>query len=348
MRHINIPVFIPHLGCPCRCVFCDQQSISGQTAPGESESDILPRAKKTVEAILSSIRRQEGATDVEIAFFGGSFTAIPRALMISLLNMAKGYLDRGDITGIRLSTRPDCLDDEILDILAAYGAFDVELGVQSLSDEVLALSGRGHSAADSLDAIARMHKRGNFRPVGQMMLGLPGSTPEIEEETAKRLCEAGISGARIYPTAVLRGSALQAMYEKGEYTPLTVEEAAKRAAAVLQILREKRIPCLRIGLCAEEGLEKDAVLGGGYHPALGEMAWGLFYRARIEAALPAELPKDARLHIFVPRGRSSAAAGYQKSNRLYFTEKYRLSAYRIREDSSLPEEEARVETLPYI
>lgn len=333
MRHINIPIFIPHLGCPCRCVFCDQRKISGHDAE-ENERALLAAAEAQIERVLSPLRaagRGGRAAEVEIAFFGGSFTAIPRPLMLSLLSLASRYLRAGETCGIRLSTRPDCLSEEILDILEEYGAYDVEIGVQSLSDEVLRRSGRGHTAADSLDALRRMNRRRRFRPVGQMMLGLPGSDLREELQTAALLADAGIAGARVYPTAVLRGSPLQEMLERGEYTPLSVEEAAFRAGKILGLLQKRGIPCLRIGLCAEEGLRDGAVLAGGYHPALGEMAWGLYYRELIENTLPEDLPPFSRLTVTVPRGRASAGAGYGKSNRLYFMKTYGLSAYRIKE-----------------
>lgn len=145
------------------------------------------RAKAQIERVLSPLRaagRGGRAAEVEIAFFGGSFTAIPRPLMLSLLSLASRYLRAGETCGIRLSTRPDCLSEEILDILEEYGAYDVEIGVQSLSDEVLRRSGRGHTAADSLDALRRMNRRRRFRPVWQMMLGLPGSDLREELQTA--------------------------------------------------------------------------------------------------------------------------------------------------------------------
>ena len=192
MRHINIPIFIPHLGCPNDCVFCNQRSISGKTDFCEENIDA------EIEEALSTC----GATDeAEIAFFGGSFTGIDRELMIRLLDKAQVYVDAGRVSSIRLSTRPDYIDGEILSILSRYAVRTVELGLQSMDDGVLAASRRGHDAATAERACAMVKKAG-FSLVGQMMIGLPVSDGAKEVATARRLCELGVDAARVYPTVV--------------------------------------------------------------------------------------------------------------------------------------------------
>ena len=191
--HRNIPIFVPHLGCPNMCVFCNQKKISGhEKADFSSVKDEIEKALETVPADC----------EVQIAFFGGSFTGIDREDMIYLLETAKEFIDRGRVDSIRLSTRPDYIDEEILDILLKYKVKTIELGIQSMDDGVLLKSGRGHTAKDTERACALINSYG-FELVGQMMTALPGSAPEKEIYTAKRICEMGAKGARIYPTVVV-------------------------------------------------------------------------------------------------------------------------------------------------
>lgn len=178
-NHVNIPVFIPHLGCPNMCVFCNQRAISGVS------SFIPDMAEETIETALSSL---DGMADrTEIAFFGGSFTGIDRELMVSLLDLAQSYVEDGRVSGIRMSTRPDYIDGEIISILKNYTVKAVELGIQSTSDKVLAASKRGHTSECSFRAMTMLRDAG-FTTVGQMMIGLPLSTREDEVKTAEDIC----------------------------------------------------------------------------------------------------------------------------------------------------------------
>ena len=193
MKHINVALFVPDEGCPHRCSFCNQKTISGKTKR-LTVSDI----DAAVETALSSADCNKG----EIAFFGGSFTAIDRKYMITLLDRAKMYIDKGLFAGIRISTRPDCINEEILDILKFYGVTSVELGCQSMSDEVLTLNNRGHSADDIVNS-ARLIKAFGFEFGVQMMTGLYGDSRDTTIETAKKLIGLSPDTARIYPTVVL-------------------------------------------------------------------------------------------------------------------------------------------------
>ncbi|MBQ9746439.1 MAG: radical SAM protein [Clostridia bacterium] len=183
-KHRNIPIFVPHLGCPNTCVFCNQRKISGHAKADFSS------VQREIEGALATI---PAGTEVQIAFFGGSFTGIDREDMLYLLKTAKRYIDAGKVESIRLSTRPDYIDEEILDILEAHGVRTIELGIQSMDDSVLAKSGRGHTSAQSERACRLICKRG-FELVGQMMTGLPGSTPEKDRYTAEKICEMGACG----------------------------------------------------------------------------------------------------------------------------------------------------------
>ncbi len=307
MRHINIPIFIPHLGCPNQCVFCNQRTISGTV-----KFDIT----KVRDIIEDSLRTVDSDDEVEIAFFGGSFTGIDRALMTELLEIAHSYIEKGSVQSIRCSTRPDYISEEILEILGRYGVKVIELGLQSGSARVLALSKRGHSFEDEKRA-CKLIVDGGFTLVGQMMIGLPGSTLEDEIRTAEFIISSGASYARIYPTVVFRDTELCSMTVSGEYTPLSVEEAAERSAEVLLHFIRAGVPVIRLGLCASENLSDErAYFAGPNHPALGELAYSALYRKIIiDNAKKFSFTDKDILKVTVARGELSKAIGQRKRNK---------------------------------
>ena len=307
MRHINIPIFIPHMGCPNACVFCNQRSISGHMEFN------LCDVERDIEEVLSTVC--EGDT-CEIAFFGGSFTGIDRGLMISLLDIAQKYIDEGRVECIRLSTRPDYINSEILNILSRYGVRTVELGLQSMDDCVLSASKRGHDSAVALDACRKVKEAG-FELIGQMMIGLPASSLETEKETARLICRAGADGARVYPTVVFYDTELAQMTERGEYTPLDTDDAVMRTAAVLDIFDRSGVPCIRVGICASENLsDDDKVLGGANHAAIGELAMGELYFERICREIEERGICGGELTVYVAEGNISKAVGQKKKNKV--------------------------------
>ena len=319
-------MFIPHLGCPHTCVFCNQRKISGRIDfdAGSVRAEI-ERALLTIPA----------SVEVEIAFFGGSFTGIDRPLMIYLLDVAKEYVDSGRVGSIRLSTRPDYIDRETLDILKKYPVGTIELGIQSMDDRVLAASRRGHTAADT-EAACRLIVGYGFQLVGQMMIGLPGANVESEVMTAHKICRLGAAGARVYPTVVFADTELAKMTETGEYTPLDTEAAIYRTVQVLRVFAENKIPVIRIGLCASEQLASDtAVLGGANHAALGELAEGELYYELICRELDKAPPTCGKLTIFVPEGENSKAVGHKKRNRERLISRYLLRGIFFCEDPEL-------------
>ena len=311
-KRANIPLFIPHFGCPFHCVFCDQNAISG------AESFSLRNVRRTIENALGTLNGRQA----EIAFFGGSFTAIDRSLMEELLKIAAFYKETGAVAGIRLSTRPDCVEQDVLDILRAYGVTTIELGVQSMDDGVLRLSGRGHRAEQTRAACARINRMGCFSLIGQMMLGLPGSDEEKEMQTAQEICRMGAAGARIYPTAVLRGTALERMTAEGVYTPLDLNEALERGKNCLRIFLEHGVKVLRMGLCAEDSCE-DAVVSGCYHPAYGEMVKSRLCLEILDGLISRRAPeRGSRITVYTAEGGLSSAIGYRKENKIYLSERY--------------------------
>ncbi len=325
MKHINIPVFIPHLGCPNDCVFCNQRSISGKMAFSEEN------VEREIEEVLATLR---GKYEAEIAFFGGSFTGIDRGLMIRLLDKAQTYVDSGRVQSIRLSTRPDYISEEILEILSRYAVKTIELGLQSMNDEVLSASRRGHDVACAVRA-CKMVKKAGFSLVGQMMIGLPTSSAEAERETARRLCEMGVDAARVYPTVVFYDTALCEMAKRGEYTPFSTDDAVMRTKNVLAVFDKFDVPVIRVGLCASDNLSSpDMVYGGASHAAIGELAMGeLFYDKMCEQLDKMGDLEGKEVQISVPHGALSKAIGQKRKNLTRICEKYSLKRLKILEKS---------------
>ncbi len=329
--HRNIPIFIPHLGCPNMCVFCNQRSISGK------QSFCRESVKHEIDRALSTIPQD---TEVEIAYFGGSFTGIDRDLMIYLLDVADDYVKnrregRARVSGIRMSTRPDYINTEIMNILSRYPVRTVELGLQSMSDRVLELSNRGHSAHDA-EAACSLIKKAGYSLVGQMMIGLPSSSVEDELYTAEKICDMGADAARIYPTVVFHGTELAKMTERGEYDMLEMDDAVERSKRSLQVFRRRGVECIRIGLCASDNLgDETQVMGGANHPALGELVLGEDYFDRMIEAAEEKLSYDREcqgvLTFTVPRGELSQAVGNRGKNRHRLEEKYRQHKIVIKE-----------------
>lgn len=280
----------------------------------------------------------------EIAFFGGSFTGIDRDLMIRLLDTAESFVKCGRVSGIRMSTRPDYISEDVISVIGNYTLSEVELGIQSMSDDVLAKSRRGHTSRDTVRA-AELLRNAGIRFVGQMMIGLPGSSMEDEIYCAGEICRLGATGCRIYPTVVFKSTRLAKMTEMGEYKPLTVDEAVRRSAEVLEVFESHGVRCLRIGLQDSENLRsEERYLAGPNHPALGEMVRGEVYLRRIESAIKESGAAEETV-ISVAQGRISAAVGHGGNNKRYISEKYGIKKIKFSEDATLGQYEVRVAKL---
>ena len=316
MRHVNIPIFIPHLGCPNQCVFCNQRKISGV------EDFELDGVRSSIEVALSTVNIDD---EVEIAFFGGSFTGIDRDLMISLLEIANSYIIDGRVKSIRCSTRPDYINTEILDILWKYGVKTIELGLQSSSDNVLKKTKRGHNFEAEISA-CRMIVDYGFDLVGQMMIGLPDSEIESEIETARFIVSVGARGARIYPTVVFRDTELCKMTENKTYIPLSLNDAIIRSAAALEIFIDAGVEVIRIGLQSSDNLtDENSYVAGPNHAALGELVMGEVYYNKISRKLSDmnNLSEDDNISVCVSRGALSKAVGQNKRNKLRLKAMYK-------------------------
>ena len=325
-RHRRIPVFIPHLGCPHQCVFCNQRSISGCRRFDESA------VPAQIDAALATLPPD---CDCQIAFFGGSFTGIDRDLMRRLLELGARYVENGQVSSLRLSTRPDLIDREVLDILLRYPVQTVELGIQSTSDAVLEQSGRGHTALDSETACRAVLDAG-LELVGQMMVGLPGATAESDRQTARDIVSFGAMAARIYPTVVFAGTPLADLTARGCYTPLTLADAVARSADAYEIFDRSGVRCLRIGLCASEELtDPGCALAGPNHPALGELVLGeVRFRELLRTVRGAGL-LGGRVALEVPARKLSQTVGQRRCNLKRLQEEYGTTVMSVRGVQSL-------------
>ncbi len=309
MSHANISVFIPHMGCPNACSFCNQRTISSTAhAPSPDEAEDIIRG--AYEYMSPEKRR-----NTEIAFFGGSFTAIDREYMISLLERADRYITcENGFCGIRISTRPDCIDEEILMLLKKYHVTAIELGAQSMNDRVLEMNMRGHTSED-VRRSAAMIKSYGFELGLQMMVGLYGSSPADELYTMNEIVRCAPATARIYPVAVLEGTKLAELYKEGKYVLYPFDECVKLCAEIYSTFVKNNIRVIRMGLHAEDGVEQNAV-AGFYHPAFGEIVRTEIIRKIIEE----NLTEGENLCEAPPR-LTGSLSGYKRSNRIYFADR---------------------------
>lgn len=315
IKHYNIPIFIPELACPFQCVFCNQRKITGkQFLPNESE------IVKTIEAHLKTFKTTERI--VEVGFFGGSFTGIPMEQQAQYLQLVQPFLKKGQIDGIRVSTRPDYIDESILDLLKMNNVTTIELGAQSLDDEVLLASFRGHTAQQT-EVAAKQIKEAGFKLGLQMMIGLPGDSFEKSLYTAKRIVELGASNTRIYPTVVIKDTALHKWYNEGKFTPLLLEDAIQWTKEIIPLFEEAAVKIIRVGLHPSEGLlSGDELVAGPFHPSFKEMVmteiWGdLFKPLMIDRG-------SGKLEIKLPQKELNFSIGYKAKNKKmllkYYTE----------------------------
>jgi len=291
MQHANISIFIPHLGCPFNCIFCDQYKITG------SDKAVTPQDIYNI--FIDAKNRGLQSEKTQIAFFGGSFTAIDRALMLAFLEVAYEFVKDGTFDSIRISTRPDCIDSEVLEILKKYGVKTIELGVQSLCDDVLLTAKRGHTANDSLKA-AKLIMESGFELGMQMMCGLPADTRARDIETAQKIIDIGCKQVRIYPVVVIGGTYLEKMYRNGEYTPLSVDEAVDVCATLYGMFTEAGVTILKIGLHTDSG-----AVAGPFHPAFGELVRSQVFFNEITAKISKNTPvtiKCANRFVSVAKG----------------------------------------------
>ncbi len=319
-----IPIFVPHLGCPNDCVFCNQRKISGSLFPASAEQ------------VTAALERAKDISDHgELAFYGGSFTAIPLSEQAALLDAAQPFRKSGYLTGIRVSTRPDAITAEKLAFLRASGVETVELGAQSMDDRVLLRSGRGHTAGDTVRAAALVKESG-LRLILQMMTGLPGSDAEKDLRSAQTLAALEPDGVRIYPTVILRDTALEALWRRGEYRAHTVMDAVVTCTPIVRSFQEAGIPILRLGLNPTDELSGGEAVGGAYHPALGELVYSRVFLEKAREAIRA-LPRIPReMELLTAPCDVSKMTGQKRMNLLCLQMEFGIRELRVKSGAFPP------------
>lgn len=306
-----IPIFVPHLGCPNDCTFCNQKKISGQTKNVKAED-----VKNTIEYYLNNFK--DDNKYIEVAFFGGSFTGIDVDKQKELLSVAYEYIKNKKIDSIRISTRPDYINKEILKMLKSYGVKTIELGVQSTNDYILNKSKRGHTFEDVKKASKLIRKNG-FILGHQMMVGLPESTRQDEINTAKDLIKLKPKIVRIYPVLVIKGTQLEKDYESGEYIPLTVEQAVETSKDLLVLFNKKKINVIRIGLqntneITDPNSKESQVVAGPYHPAFRQLVESRLWYDNIANEIKKVNSNVSHIQIDVNPSDINNAVGHKRIN----------------------------------
>ncbi len=268
-----IPVFIPHSGCPHQCAFCNQSIITNQEQDLPDHEDQLPD-KKLIQNIVKQYLEYKGKRKyVELAFFGGNFLGLSRQSVVQLLESVKPYIQAEKIHGIRFSTRPDTITRDMLDLIMPYHISAIELGVQSMNDDVLLASRRGHKSLDTINAIKLIQKY-PIKIGVQVMVGLPGDNEISLLESTKKLAGLAPDFARIYPLLVLKGSLLEKWYKSGKYTPLNLDDSVRHVAKMYHTFKNADVDIIRMGLQASDMMEDESkVLAGPWHPAFGHLVF---------------------------------------------------------------------------
>ena len=313
MKKRIIPIFVPHRGCPHDCIFCNQKKITGVSTDITSDD-----VRNIIEEYLKTIDKD---ASVEVAFFGGSFTAIDIDIQRNLLSVAKEYVDKNIIDDIRMSTRPDCINDEILTMLKEYKVSIIELGVQSLDDKVLIDSVRGHSDKDVFES-AELIKKYGINLGLQMMIGLPSDTEEKCIYTAKKFIDLKPDCVRVYPTLVVKETGLEKLLQENKYNPFSLEKSIDIVKKVLVLFYINNVNVIRVGLQATEDIAiGKEVLAGPYHPAYRELVESKMYGDYIEYLIKKYNAKK-NIDVLVNKKNVSIILGNKKSNVKNLKEKY--------------------------
>lgn len=334
-----IPIFVPHLGCPNDCIFCNQKSISGQKKNITKEE-----SKKIIEDYLKSIKEEDA--QIEIAFFGGSFTAIEKEKQEELLQVAYEYIKSGQVESIRISTRPDCIDRETLKMLKKYKVKTIELGVQSANNYILERANRGHTFADVKKA-SKMIRWNGFKLGHQMMVGLPESTRIDEINTAKALVKLKPKMVRIYPVLVVKNTRLEKEYEEGNYRPLSVVQAVEVCKEIVRIFADKKIDIIRIGLQNTDEIsdptnKNSEVVAGPYHPAFRQLVESAMWYDAIVGKIKKLNAKVKEVEVSVNPIDANNVIGHKKENVMKLKDTYDVDLI-LKQDPNIKQGKSKIE-----
>ena len=335
-RPFIIPVFLPNIGCPHRCVFCDQTAITGvkQNIPSPGKLRLM------INEFLKY--RGKHRNTVQVSFYGGNFLGLKKDHIQSLLHEATKFVAEGKIDSIRFSTRPDTIDNEMLDFLKDFPVSTVEIGVQSMDDQVLAMIRRGHTSSDTEKAVGLLKER-NYEIGLQMMVGLPHDDEIRSIYTGRRIAALSPDFVRIYPTVVLKNSLLAKWYEKREYTPLPLEPCVALVKKLYILFRKSDIPVVRMGLQTSKDLEnKTAILAGPYHPAFGHLVYSEIFLDMATSLLKAEKTFNDTIYLKVHPRSISKMKGPKNRNIEILKKQFHIRTLKIIPDPAISEDRLTV------
>lgn len=320
-KHYTIPVFIPELGCPFRCIFCNQNKITGKPT--------IPDNKEVINIIESHISTIDIKNSiVEIGYFGGNFTGIPIEQQKNYLSIAKEYAGKYNLSGIRISTRPDYINGDILNLLTEFGVTVIELGAQSFDDNVLRLSKRGHTVADIISASEKI-LNSNIDLGIQIMIGLPGDNLKKSIHAAKKIVELKASNTRIYPVLIIKDTELEIMFKNRKYKALSLEESVKWCTELIPIFEEGNISIIKMGLHPSENLiSGSGLIAGPYHSSFRQLVLTEIWKKNIYKIIR-KYSKNNNIEVHVSPGEINYAAGYQGKNKKLLMDTFKNVSLRI-------------------
>jgi histone acetyltransferase (RNA polymerase elongator complex component) len=331
-----VPVFIPHAGCPHRCVFCDQTRTTGRSA----EFPDPDRLRTDIDRFLAF--RRDSRRPTEIAFFGGNFLGLTPERIRFLLDVGAAYVNNGKAQGVRFSTRPDTITAESLALCAGYPVATVELGVQSMNNKVLEISRRGHTAGDTRRAVALLRTR-PWRLGLQMMVGMPGDTPGQSLDTGAQLADLAPDFVRIYPTLVLKGSPLAGWRAQGRYAPMELDPCVDLVKSLLAIFLDRGIPVARMGLQPTADLNAGAgVEAGPFHPAFGDLVHAALWRDALRRCLELHPSAGKNIEISVHPSNLSRVRGQCNATVKWLARTFKPASITVRPTPDLPPDTALI------
>ncbi len=332
-----IPVFLPYAGCPHRCIFCNQTTITGHPSG-------RPPIRQIQEVILKALAHQRsGSTLPQIAFYGGNFLGLKKKAVADYLNLATQFVTAQKVDSLRFSTRPDTIDTERMDIVKDFAVKTIELGVQSMDDEVLAQARRGHTPADTYRAVSLLKKH-HYKIGLQMMIGLPGDNDAKACTTATRIASLAPDFVRIYPVLVLKDSLLADWYAGARYQPIPLDACITLAKKLYLLFRQKGIPVARMGLQISQELNPESqILAGPYHPAFGHLVYSEVMRDRIVSHLQLKPPPCDEIKITVHSRHISQVRGYKNKNIRFIEGRFNLGKIKVIADNSLEMDQVVIE-----
>ena len=331
-----IPIFLPHSGCPHQCIFCNQKAITGVKHDFFSPDKI----RLLINEYLKFKKKQR--QPVQVAFYGGNFLGLKKDTIKLLLDESSNLIEKGFIDSIRFSTRPDTIKRELLDFIKGYPVSTIEIGVQSMDDQVLAISKRGHTAQDTQKAVSLLQER-KYEIGLQMMVGLPGDNETKSFTTAQIIAEFPPDFIRIYPTVVLANSPLAHWYKKGKYVPWSIERSVTLVKKIYLFLKNNNVPVIRMGLQASADLEKDeTIVAGPYHPSFGHLVYSEIFLDAATGVLKSKRNLHETVSIKVHPRSISKMRGLKNKNVKSLKRKFHIKSLHIIPDPTLSKEEMTV------